>query len=449
MRFPSFNTFTKALNDFKQDAETKIKEFKNDYAKLDKSIKRIAIPLFPPPFNIIADHIYNSCKGSEEDKTKEVLDYFNNLEGRGEQHYNQISIQLDSILVEIDDVKKIAAKETTVKIIRDILISTGNDTNKKLYELKDEVIQIKGTVDQFKKTTDDTQHDMEEIKQKANVILQKLIEHKQVQNQNFNTLGIKSDLREEEKIEIPEEMQLEISKRDKQIAELRLELERLREKVSLDSDYLLRLGNFFFYSNNHEKAIEHYDRILEQDPKRVYALYNKGLTLDKLCRYEEAITYYDKVLAIDPKYTHALYNKGLTLASLGRYEEAITYYDKVLAIDLNHPKAWNNKGILLDNLGKYQEAIECYNKVIRLDPNDAKALYNKGISLDNLAKYQQAIECYDKVIRLHPNYVDAWNNKCLTLYNLGKYQEAMSNVMIKFYGFILMMLKHGKTKLSS
>ena len=70
MRFPSFNAFTKALNDFKQEEETKIKEFKNDHAKLDNVIKRIAIPLLPPPFNIIADYIYNSCKGSEEDKTK-------------------------------------------------------------------------------------------------------------------------------------------------------------------------------------------------------------------------------------------------------------------------------------------------------------------------------------------------------------------------------------------
>ena len=206
MRFPSWSEFTNKLSDFECDAKNKINEFKEDYPKLDEAIKK-AIPLLPPPFNVIGDYVYNSFEGSKIEKTSEVMSYFNCLKNRGEKHYNQTTLQLDNILIQINDLKEITAKETTIEKIRDILISTGKDTTLKLDELKDEIIQIMGVVDQIDKTTKDTHLDVKKVGQDVLENKQLTMENRQMleklvedQKQNFDGLGIKSELREEGKL---------------------------------------------------------------------------------------------------------------------------------------------------------------------------------------------------------------------------------------------------------
>ena len=67
-----------------------------------------------------------------------------------------------------------------------------------------------------------------------------------------------------------------------------------------------------------------------------------------LKKYDEALTWYDKVLEIDPKHVYALHNKGLALANLEKFEEAIVCYDRVLEIDPNHKNSIKSKQLAVD-----------------------------------------------------------------------------------------------------
>ena len=60
----------------------------------------------------MAQNIYNSFDGSEEEKSRAVIDYLKNLENKGQKEYEKIVTKLDSILVEINDIKEIDKKQT-------------------------------------------------------------------------------------------------------------------------------------------------------------------------------------------------------------------------------------------------------------------------------------------------------------------------------------------------
>lgn len=78
------------------------------------------------------------------------------------------------------------------------------------------------------------------------------------------------------------------------------------------SKYYLERGNYWLYRNNSKKAIGFYDKIIN-DPNYLSAIYNKGISLDKLKKYQEATKWYDKALAINPRFIHALQAKRLIL----------------------------------------------------------------------------------------------------------------------------------------
>jgi hypothetical protein len=148
MRFPSWYEFTEKLGIFEKNLAEKIKEFKDGHPILDSTIKGL-ITILPPPINAISDKIYNNFDGSLEEKSRVVLSYLKHLEALGEKHYDQISTKVDKILNEISDVKKIIAKESTLQIIQEILISTGTETSEKLDRLRDDLRQIEGKIDQI------------------------------------------------------------------------------------------------------------------------------------------------------------------------------------------------------------------------------------------------------------------------------------------------------------
>jgi hypothetical protein len=124
--FPSWKDVTGAFTKFQvwvldeQKKITKdIQDVKERNPLIDKIVKS-AIPFFPPPFNGIAQLIYDAFDGSNEDKLGAVQHYFEFLQSQGEHHYNEITKQLEQIHSEI----KILAKEESLQLIKDMLVSS-------------------------------------------------------------------------------------------------------------------------------------------------------------------------------------------------------------------------------------------------------------------------------------------------------------------------------------
>ncbi len=149
MKFPSWSDFRDGVTNFDHSIyyqKTKITEIiqglKDNHPVFDEIIKR-SIPFLPSPFNGISQAIYSSFEGSKKDKVDEVLNFLKKIENQTEEHYNEITSQLGNVLNEISNIKVIVAKEDTLQLIKEILISKDNAFNKNLGILKDELNGIK------------------------------------------------------------------------------------------------------------------------------------------------------------------------------------------------------------------------------------------------------------------------------------------------------------------
>ena len=72
---------------------------------------------------------------------------------------------------------------------------------------------------------------------------------------------------------------------------------------------ILDEGNRLFLQGKFQQAIVYYDKILDEDPKNISSLNNKGYALSKLKDFTHAMKCYDVALEICPDDLSVLINK--------------------------------------------------------------------------------------------------------------------------------------------
>lgn len=93
---------------------------------------------------------------------------------------------------------------------------------------------------------------------------------------------------------------------------------------------LIAEGQLFLETNEPEKALENFEKILEAEPRHVEALIKKAGALEKLERVDEAVACYDRAIEADDSTTIAYLHKGGLFNRMARYEEALLCYEKAL-----------------------------------------------------------------------------------------------------------------------
>jgi len=130
-----------------------------------------------------------------------------------------------------------------------------------------------------------------------------------------------------------------------------------------------------------------------------YALYMRGLMLERSSHLSDALDMYQQALEHD--YTSPLLHVriGATHVKLGQPEQALKSFQHALSLDPNQPDALRWMGMLYTSQGQLDEAIQIYERLITDQPKDRFLLSTladlyvlqgqlpKGIGL-----YQQLIE---------------------------------------------------------
>lgn len=89
-----------------------------------------------------------------------------------------------------------------------------------------------------------------------------------------------------------------------------------------------KMLNGEFHDREAAQIMETYDKVLEQNPSLVYALYNKGNLYYAVGDYQSAIDCYSRALEIDSEMGPAYYNRGICLLTSGRKQPAIDDFRK-------------------------------------------------------------------------------------------------------------------------
>jgi DNA-directed RNA polymerase subunit alpha len=92
-------------------------------------------------------------------------------------------------------------------------------------------------------------------------------------------------------------------------------------------------------AGNHEKAIEFYERTLNENPDHEQACFELALMYDRRAEDAKAIELYERLVTSPPVSINALLNLALLYEDNNHYDEAHRCLDAVLRTDPNHPRA--------------------------------------------------------------------------------------------------------------
>ncbi len=96
----------------------------------------------------------------------------------------------------------------------------------------------------------------------------------------------------------------------------------------------VQLGNEYFDSSQHEKAIWAYRKSLELDPNNANVWTDLGVMYRRNNQPKEAIQAFDKAIEVDPKHEPSRLNKGIVLLhDMQDFDGAIAAWEELLTVN--------------------------------------------------------------------------------------------------------------------
>lgn len=219
-------------------------------------------------------------------------------------------------------------------------------------------------------------------------------------------------------------------------------------------------GNEEYKKKNFDKAITHYQKAIELDPKEpIYynnlaAVYVEQKLYDKAieaCSKAEEICkggHYDYV-----KLAKILARRASAHSHKGEYAIALDFYQKSLLENRDdkvkeemkkveklkkevEASAYVNpelaeqhrlKGNELYGQGKFPDAIKEYDEAIKRSPKDAKLYANRSTALMKLMEYPTALKDIERCLEIDPTYVKAYAKKGVIHHFLKEYHKALES----------------------
>lgn len=114
------------------------------------------------------------------------------------------------------------------------------------------------------------------------------------------------------------------------------------------------------------------------DNPKALELYYKGVDESKSENHEKAIDYFEKAIAIDPEFAFAWDNIGITYRKLGNYDKALNAYKRSLEIDPNGLMPLQNIAIVYRFKKDYDNAIAAYNRLAEIDKDNPEVYFGIG-----------------------------------------------------------------------
>lgn len=92
-----------------------------------------------------------------------------------------------------------------------------------------------------------------------------------------------------------------------------LEFEKITSENPEDATAWANLGNLYFDTGNHKKAIIAYQKSLELNPNNAQVIIDLGIMYRRTGQPKKAVAAFDKAIKIEPNHETALFNKGIVL----------------------------------------------------------------------------------------------------------------------------------------
>ena len=175
------------------------------------------------------------------------------------------------------------------------------------------------------------------------------------------------------------------------------------------------LGRIELEEKNYNKAIEYFQKIIDDDVKNRDGWLYLGFVYSDMDSIDLAERNYRKALQYLPDDSYLLSFYGITLSRLGRNEESLLPLEKAIKSDSINIIALINYGTILNRLKRSRDAIDPLNRALRIDSTNINVLTTLGLVYDELQMYDALDRLYEKALKLYPDNDLIMNNYSYSL----------------------------------
>ena len=140
-----------------------------------------------------------------------------------------------------------------------------------------------------------------------------------------------------------------------------------------------------------------YPKILSEEEFEAIQYCNLGVAWYEKDEHEKAVEYYEKAVKLSPNYAAAYNNLGVSYAKQGIFDKAMGCYKKATSIYPNYATAYDNTGVAFYKLGLLKKAVEYFEKAIKVDPKYNKAYAHKVVALIKKGEHKKALKFINKI----------------------------------------------------
>jgi tetratricopeptide (TPR) repeat protein len=196
-------------------------------------------------------------------------------------------------------------------------------------------------------------------------------------------------------------------------------LDPLLEEFPKSARLLGTLGVVLSNRDELEDARDALEEATALTPDDEVALANLALVYEKLRDYERAIELYNRALDQGADIDWVLQRKAGTLAEMGRFDEAKVTLKRYLSLVPDDAEQWIALAILHSDDEEYPAAFACYEQAERVNPNSAGLRLNWGVTAVRAGQLPTARAQLKQLERLEPRSTRPWLLRAFVLEEEG------------------------------
>lgn len=125
-----------------------------------------------------------------------------------------------------------------------------------------------------------------------------------------------------------------------------LELRALADDTPPNLDAVMWLGRFSVQSGQLDKARERFDQVIDAQPDRVEAYWERAMLDMEEGFLEDAVQGFDLCISADEKYVNGRFFKARCLEAMGKADQALTEYKSYLPLSPDTAVSKSVEGII-------------------------------------------------------------------------------------------------------
>ena len=159
-----------------------------------------------------------------------------------------------------------------------------------------------------------------------------------------------------------------------------------------------------------------------------YALYMRGLLMEKTLHLTDALDAYEQALEHDYDSPFLYVRIGATHVKLGQPEQALKSFQRALSLEPTQQDALRWLAILYTSQGQLQEAIRVYEQLIQQEPTDRFLLSTLADLYVLQGQLTKAAELYERLITEYGSSQPLHFNLGVLYGRMGQYAEAIQQL---------------------